>query len=113
MAARAAVRALLGGGGEDRWATASDGEDGGGYERCPLRRRTARAERAIKFATPATELCASPPKDSRKIASVGRFDELVEKSKGRRLIAVERVTPEKWDHPDNRPELLTELQNLF
>ena len=26
--------------------------------------------------------CASPPKDSRKIASVGRFDELVERSKG-------------------------------
>ena len=57
VAARAAVRAVLGGGGEDQWATASDGEDGGGYELCPLRRRKARAERAIKFATDsATEL---------------------------------------------------------
>ena len=51
MAARAAVRAVLGGGGEDQRATAGDGEDGGGYELCPLRRRKARAERAIKFAT--------------------------------------------------------------
>ena len=41
------------------------------------------------------------------------IDELVEKSKGRRLIAVETSHPEKWDHPDNRPELLTELLNLF
>ena len=69
MAARAAVRAVRGGGGEDQWATASDGEDGGGYELCPLRRRKARAERAIKFATDQPQSCASPPKDSRKIAS--------------------------------------------
>ena len=64
MAARAAVRAVLGGGGEDQWATASDGEDGGGYEVCPLRRRKAMAERAIKFAT---DSATRPPKDSRKI----------------------------------------------
>ena len=50
-AERGSKSSVLGGGGEDRWATANDGEDGGGYERCPLRRRTARAERAIKFAT--------------------------------------------------------------
>ena len=80
MAARAAVRAVLGGGGEDQWATASDGEDGGGYELCPLRRRKARAERAIKFATDSATELGSPPKDSRKIAPRTRFDEIVERS---------------------------------
>ena len=78
VAARAAVRALLGGGGEDRWATASDGEDGGGYEVCPLRRRKAMAERAIKFATDQPQSSASPPRIPGRL----RFDELVEKSKG-------------------------------
>ena len=91
MAARAAVRAVLGGGGEDQWATASDGEDGGGYELCPLRRRKARAraERAIKFATDQPQSSASPPRIPGRL----RFDELVEKSKGRRLIAVETNPP--------------------
>ena len=78
MAARAAVRAVLGGGGEDQWATASDGEDGGGYELCPLRRRKARAERAIKFATDsATELCQPTEGFSEDVAPRTRFDEIV------------------------------------
>ena len=93
MAARAAVRAVLGGGGEDQWATASDGEDGGGYELCPLRRRKARAERAIKFATDsATELC-QPTKDSPRYYCLGRFDEIVERSKGQSKGPVETNPP--------------------
>ena len=91
MAARAAVRAVLGGGGEDQWATASDGEDGGGYELCPLRRRKARprAERAIKFATDQPQSSASPPRIPGRL----RFDELVEKSKGQSKGPVETNPP--------------------
>ena len=41
------------------------------------------------------------------------FSQCAKSRKGNQKGQSKRTPPEKWTHPDNRPGLLTELQNLF